>query len=227
MDEERIKQTVLGIIEEALDAHELAELVRAYARGPRPTHPDGMEELSAAALPKSGAQRLLTRIVLGDLLDESILSARPQDRSFHLRLFFGELGRLLATDAEDVRNAGVADAAFTLASGLNFFFRAAMPEPSKLRLGVEVSRQYYAFSRVAELDPELVEGAAPLLAALMSTAVEGARFESVDAGGVFDPALHERARGADPAAFNIARAASFLCRATATDAVEVRAEVVT
>jgi len=41
MDEDRIKKAVLGAIEKAVDAHELAEIVRAFARGPRPTLPEG------------------------------------------------------------------------------------------------------------------------------------------------------------------------------------------
>src|SRR5262245_53775558 len=110
MDEERIKKAVLGAIEKSVDAHELAEVVRAFARGPRPTHPEGLE----ASAPTFGAQRLLTRIILGDILDEAILAARPQDRTFPLRLLFGELSRLLATDETDGRDATASDAAFTL-----------------------------------------------------------------------------------------------------------------
>src|SRR5687767_5399561 len=135
MDEHRIKKAVLDVLEKSLDPHDLAEVFRAFARGPRPTYSEVHD-----VTPTTGAKRLLTRIVLGDILDESILAARPQERTFPLRLFFGELGRLLATDAEEGPESTAADAAFTLASGLNFFFRASMDSESKARVGLEVSR---------------------------------------------------------------------------------------
>lgn len=224
MDEGAIKRAVLGAIERSVDAHELAEVVRAYARGPRPTHPEG--QLDDAA-PTTGARRLLTRIVLGDILDESILSARPQDRTFPLRVIFGELGRVLASDAEEGPDAGAADAAFTLAAGLNFFFRAPMDPESKTRVGIEVSRQLYVAAEAARLDRELVASAAPLLAALMTNELERVRFEAVDHVKVFDSQIHDRAAGSDPTAFNVVRAASFLCRVAANNAVKVKAEVLT
>jgi len=220
MDDDRIKKAVLGAIEKSVDAHELAEVVRAFARGPRPTLP----ETADLPAPTAGAQRLLTRIVLGDILDDSILAARPQDRTFALRLFFGELSRLLATDGED---GSAADAAFTLASGLNFFFRAPMDAESKMRMGFAVSRQLYVVAHAAHLDPELVGKAAPLLAALMTNELERLKFESVDHVKVFDSQVHERAPGSDPTAFNVVRPASFLCRVAANGAVKIKAEVIT
>lgn len=223
MDEDRIKKAVLGAIEKSVDAHDLAEIIRAYARGPRPTHPEGQ----ADGVPTTGARRLLTRIVLGDILHDSILAARPQDRTFPLRLFFGELGRLLASDAEDGPAAAASDAAFTLASGLNFFFRAPMDAESKMRVGLEVSRQLYAVAHAAHLDAELVGGAAPLLATLMNNELERLKFESVDHVKVFDSQIHERAADSDPTAFNVVRPASFLCRVAANGAVKVKAEVLT
>lgn len=228
MDDERIKQAVLAAIERSVDAHELGEVVRAMARGPRPTHPDYVplrvaDSGHVDALPTAGAQRLLTRIVLGDILDDAILGARPNDRTFPLRLFFGELGRLLGTDADDAN----AEAAFTLASGLNFFFRAPMDAEGKMRVGLEVSRQLYAFAYSASLAPDLVTKAAPLLAALMTNELERLKFESVDHVKVFDSQLHERTRDSDPSAFSVVRPASFLCRVAANNAVKVKAEVVT
>jgi hypothetical protein len=224
MDDDRIKKAVLGVIEKSVDAHDIAEVVRAFARGPRPTHPDDVMD---AAVLTAGTKRLLTRIVLGDILDDSILAARPQDRTFPLRLFFGELGRLLAMDAEEGAGAVASDAAFTLASGLNFFFRASMDAEGKMRVGLEVSRQLYAVAHAARLDPELVSKSTPLLAALMTNEVERLRFESVDHIKVFDSQIHERAEGSDPTAFNIVRPASFLCRVVANNAVKVKAEVLT
>jgi hypothetical protein len=217
MDEERIKKAVLTVLEKSVDAHELAELVRAFARGPRPTHPDGLEP------PKTGTQQLLTRIVLGDILDDAILGARPQDRTFPLRLFFGELGRLLGDDD----NESVAELAFALASGLNFFFRAKMESESKMHVGYEVSRQLYALCHAARLDADLVSTATPLLAALMTNELERLKFETVDHLKVFDSNVHERSRDSDPTALNVQRASSFLCRVAANNAVKIKAEVVT
>ncbi len=219
MDDSEIKRAVLGAIERTLDAHDLAEIVKSYARGPRPTLPTNPNDT-----PKSpGAKKLLTQIVLGDILDDAILSARPQDRTFPLRLFFGELSRLLASEAEDDAEG----AAFTFASGLNFFFRASMDAESKMRVGYAVSRQLYAFAHAAHLDAELVSKATPLLAALMTSELERLKFESVDHVRVFDSELHERASGSDPTAFGILRPTSFLCRVASNNAVKLKAEVLT
>jgi hypothetical protein len=223
MDDEGIKRAVFGAIEKSVDAHDLAEIVRAFARGPRPSLPDSPND----APPTAGAKRLLTRIVLGDILDDSILAARPQDRSFPLRLFFGELSRLLAADATSESEMAASDAAFNLASGLNFFFRAPMDGESKMRVGYAVSQQLYVVAHAANLDPELVTKAAPLLAALMSGELARLKFESVDHVKVFDSELHERVKGSDPTAFGIVRPASFLCRVAANNAVTVKAEVFT
>jgi hypothetical protein len=225
MDEDRIKKALVAIIDKSLDAHELGEMVRAFARGPRPTHPD---TLDTEAAPTAGTKRLLVRIVLGDILDDSILGARPQDRTFPLRLFFGELSRLLAVETEDDSStASAADAAFTLASGLNFFFRARMESESRMRVGLEVSRQLYTMARLARLDAELVAKSTPLLAALMTNELERLKFESVDHIKVFDSQFHERSVGSDPTAFNIVRPVSFLCKVAANNAVKAKAEVMT
>ncbi len=223
MDDEKIKNAVLGAIAKSVDAHDLAEVVRAFARGPRPTLPDTLGD----SAPTPGVKKLLTRIVLGDMLDDSILAARPQDRTFPLRLFFGELSRLLATDAEEGPAATASDAAFTLASGLNFYFRAPMDGEGKMRVGLEVSRQLYNLAQVARLDPELVSRSAPLLATLMTNELQRLKFESVDHIKVFDSQIHERAAGSDPTAFNVVRPASFLCRVAANNAVKTKAEVFT
>jgi hypothetical protein len=233
MDDQRIKGAVLAAIERTVDAHELAEVVRALARGPRPTLDDGVEPAptgltpAASGAPTAGSQRLLTRIVLGDILDDAILGARPQDRTFPLRLFFSELGRLLATDADDGPSAHAADLAFTLASGLNFFFRASMDDESKMRVGLEVSRQLYAMAHASGMDAELLGKAAPLLAALMASQLERLKFESIDHMKLFDSQLHERAAGADPSGSRIVRPASFLCRVSANNAIKAKAQVVT
>jgi len=220
MDEQRVKQAVLAAIERTVDAHELADEVRAFARGPRPTIPP-------EGAPTAGSQRLLTRIVLGDILDDSILSARPSDRTFPLRLFFGGLSTLLANEEEEGAAATNADLAFTLVSGLNFFFRATMDGEGKMRVGLEVSRQLYTVAHAVKMDAEIIGKSAPLLCALMTNELERLKFESVDHMKTFDSALHERTDTSDPTSSRIVRPASFLCRVAANNAVKAKAQVVT
>ena len=214
MDAERVKRAVLAALEHGLDAEALARAVKDAT-------PTAAGTASAEGAGTTGARRLLTRIVLGDILDEGILSARPEDRTFPLRLFFADLGRVLGQDEE----GPAGDAAFALASGLNFFFRAPMEAEAKLRVGLETSRAFYAFAHVVPLAPDLVEKAAVLLAALLSTELEKVRLEAVDHARVFDSQVHERAAGADPTASRIVRPSTFLCRVTANNAVKVKAQV--
>ena len=220
MDEERIKQAMLSAIERTDFARVVAGLVGAN---------DATGESSAtvtATAGSAGTQRLLTRIVLGDILDDAILGARPADRTFPLRLFFSELGTLLGHDDGDP-SAG--ELAFTLASGLNFFFRADMDSEAKIRVGLEVSRQVYALAHDphAKMDADMVGKAAPLLATLMTTELERVRFESVDHVKVYDSQIHERTAASDPTGSRILRPASFLCRVQANNAVKAKAQVVT
>jgi len=194
MNEERVKELV----------SQLAEAVGGIA-------PAEVKTTSTTS------DKLLSRIVLGDILDDSILSARPSDRTFPLRLLFGEMGARLTKDGDE------ADHAFTLASGLNFFFRAEMDGESKARVAIEVSRTFYE----AGFDPEMVSKAAPLLAALLSGGLERIKLESVDHMKVFDSQLHERTGTSDPSGSRIVRPASFLCRVTANNVVKAKAQVVT
>ena len=167
------------------------------------------------------SDKILAKIVLGDILDDSILSAKAGERTFPLRLFFGELGSFLAKEGD------AADHAFTLASGLNFFFRADMDAENKIRVAIEVSRSLYTFANAAKLDPEVLSKAAPLLAALMSGGLERVKLESVDHVKVFDSQIHERTGDSDPSGSRIVRPASFLCRVSANNAVKAKAQVVT
>jgi len=216
-----MKGAVLSAVERSDFVRVLAELVGSEKSGTgtgtgtgEPPHPP---------VPGTGTQQLLTRIVLGDILDDSILGARPADRTFPLRLFFSELGTMLA--AEDHR----AESAFTLASGLNFFFRATMEAEAKIRVGLEVSRQFYELAHDAQvkMDEEVVAKAAPLLAAIMSSELERVRFESVDHTKVYDSLVHERTPSSDPTGSRILRPASFLCRVQTNNAVKAKAQVVT
>jgi len=220
MDEERIKQAVLSVIERTDFARQLAKAVEPLASS-------GGTLSARESAPSSGAQKLLTKVVLGDILDDAILGARPQDRTFPLRLFFSELGSLLAHDGDDGPKAHAADVAFTFGSGLNFFFRAAMDAEAKLRVGFEVSRQLYFLTHDAKMDAEVVSKAAPLLAAVMSTELERVRFETIDHAKVFDSQVHERTPDSDPTGSRILRPASFLCRVATNNTVKAKAQVVT
>lgn len=73
-----------------------------------------------------------------------------------------------------------------MASGLNFFFRAEMDAEAKIRVGLEVSRQFYTLAHDAKLDAEMVTKAAPLLAAIMTSELERVRFESINHTKVYD-----------------------------------------
>ena len=221
MDDARIKEAVLSAMERTGFVRVLAESIGTSAPAAAPA--------AAAAAPQPGTQKLLTRIVLGDILDDTILGARPSDRTFPLRLFFSELGTLLAHEGEEGPAAHAAEMAFTLASGLNFFFRAEMDGEAKIRIGLEVSRQLYALAHDpgAKMDADMVSKAAPLLATLMTTELERVRFESVDHNKVFDSQIHERTSASDPTGSRILRPASFLCRVQTNNAVKVKAQVVT
>ncbi len=237
MNEERVKQAVFETLSRAVDARALAGAIAEAAGDEGALQASQASPPSAPSPPapsapsgRAAADALLSRIVLGDILDDAILSARPSDRTFPLRLLFSELGRLLTETGEkgDEQHTSVlADQAFTLASGLNFFFRASMDEETKLRVGMEVSRQFYSLVHAAKLDEELMGRASPLVAALLTGHLERVKLESVDHMKVFDSQIHERAPASDPTASRIVRAASFLCRVTANNGVKVKAQVVT
>ena len=208
-----MKEVVLSAVGRSDFVRVLSELVERSGTGTgEPPH---------SPLPSTGTQQLLTRIVLGDILDDSILGARPSDRTFPLRLFFSELGTMLAGEA------ATAELAFTLASGLNFFFRAEMDAEAKIRVGLEVSRQFYALAHEAKLDGEMIAKAAPLLAAIMSSELERVRFERIDHTKVYDSLVHERTPSSDPTGSRILRPGSFLCRVQTNNAVKAKAQVVT
>lgn len=210
-----MKEAVLSAVERSDFVRVLSELVGSERSG------TGTSETPHPPAATAGTQALLNRIVLGDILDDSILGARPSDRTFPLRLFFAELGTMLA--AEDPK----AEGAFTLASGLNFFFRAEMDAEAKIRVGLEVSRQFYTLAHDASLDGEMITKAAPLLAAIMTSELERVRFESIDHTKVYDSLVHERTPSSDPTGSRIQRPASFLCRVQTNNAVKVKAQVVT
>lgn len=177
---------------------------------------------SASAAPAAGASgtgetaaAVLRKIVLSDILDDSILGARPGETSYPLRVFFGTLGDSL--DHDD---------AFALANGINFFFRVGMDEEAKLVLGLEVSRLYYRFAE-ARLEADLVRPLSPLLARLMSTELSTVSYEAIDGARVFDSSLHERALGSNGSSPNIAAPKSFLCRVVSNQRVRVKAQVAT
>lgn len=198
---------VLDALIAAVDRERFGKALAALA-------PKSAPASSESGAPSKTASALLHRIVLSDILDDAILGSRPGEPSFPLRMFFGELGDAL----ED-------ETAFALASGLNFYFRVAMEEEAKMRVGLEVSRLYYRFAEERPIEREVTIQLSPLLARLMSTELERVRFESVDAAGMFDSSLHERAAGSDPSGARVERPKSFLCRVVASSVVRAKAQV--
>lgn len=170
----------------------------------------------ASTPPTPAAARVLSKILLADVLDDAILAARPGEPGFPLRMLLGELGEAIDGDL-----------AFAFASALGFYFRVEMDDEATMRLGVEVSRLFYRFAAERPLDKDLVREVAPLLARLMSAQVERLRFESVDAAGVFDSSQHERAPGSDPTRSAVKGAKSFLCRVVTNGMVRAKALVST
>ena len=178
-----------------------------------------LEELLAApaassAAPAPAASQVLSKILLADVLDDTILAARPGDPSFPLRVFFGELGEAIDDDV-----------AFALASALSFYFRVEMDEEATMRVGLELSRLYYRFASDRPLDRDLVPTLSPLVARLMSAHMPRLRFESVDHTNVFDSAVHERDAGSDLTESAIRSPRSFLCRVVSNGMVRAKALV--
>ena len=176
---------------------------------------DGRGEEGEAVAAESGvAGRVLERFAMADVLDESILGARPGNPSFPLRVLFGTL----AERADE-------EVAFTLGSTLNFYFRVAMDEETKVRVGLEVSRLYYRFVEDAGMEPELVQPLSPLVAKLLGTELSRLRLESVDHLPVFDSDVHERSADSDATRAAVVRPLSFLGRVTGNDRVRFKATV--
>ena len=171
---------------------------------------------TGGGLPEGGtvASRVLGMLALDDVLDSSILGARPGHPSFALRVFFGELS-----------NHADEETAFALGCGLNFFFRVPMDEENKTRLGLEVSRMYYHFAEEVEMDPEQIRQLSPLLARLLSTELERVALESVDHFSVFDSGIHERSQSSDATSSAISTPLGFLCRVVANGRVRNKAIV--
>ncbi len=166
--------------------------------------------------PAKAPSKLVEQLSMGDLLDDSILSARAGDKSYPLRVFFATLGSSLTEGAYE-------DTAFPLACAFGLYFRVTMDEEAKMRVGLEASRLYYRFAAASSLDGRAQ--ISPLLASLMNTELGNLRFESADHQTVFDSQLHERARGASAQSARILAPESFLCRVGAQGLVRVRAEV--
>ena len=202
----KIVDAVARSVDASKLAHELEAPLAALAPAPALTHP--------SAPPPKPTDELLGRLVLADILDDSILSSRSGDKAFPLRLLLTYLGESLSTDT------GLA-----FASALNVYFRVAMDEEVKMRLGIEASRLYYDFVAERAIARDVVLQASPLLASLLTSELERLRFETVDSTKVFDSQVHERTADSDTAASHVRAPASFLCRVTATNMLRARALV--
>jgi hypothetical protein len=116
------------------------------------------------------------------------------------------------------------DEALTFASAVNFYFRTESDEESRVALGIEVSRAFYAFART--LDQGLLSRTAPSFAALLSTQLERLKFEAVDHLSTYDSQVHERERGASQNGA-IREVRTFACRIIASGMVRAKARVMT
>ena len=193
---------------------ELARRLGDPSRTTMPSLPNESGETPIAGAPTPRTLSILKRLVLEDILDEAILSARPHDREFPLRIFFGQLGESLDDDG-----------GFALASALSFYFRVPMDDDAKVRVAIETSRLYYLFCEQTDVGQEIVRQASPLLAALMSTQLDKVKLEAVDHMQTFDGAVHERIAGSMNTSPAIKTARSFLARVKANNMVRSRALV--
>jgi hypothetical protein len=216
-------ERLLGAVAKSIDEDRLRQELGAWLgpKGGRSAEATASDETQAedggqsVATPISGSGgAVLDKIVLADLLDDSILGARPGDTPFPLRLFLGQLGESLQKDT-----------AFALACGLNFYFRTPMEDEDKARLGFEISRLYYRFADEVLVEEGLVPQVSPLLADLMSSELAKLRLESIDHETVFDSRRHEREPTGDGSSPKITRPASFLGVVSANKMVRVKARV--
>jgi hypothetical protein len=202
---------LLSAVVASVDRAKLAQAVAALRHSAARDH-DETDEPSRAHI----AHAVLDRLLLSDILDDAILGARPGERSFPLRVFFGELGRGLDDDV-----------AFALANAINFYFRVPLSDEAKMLLGVETSRLYYRFLASHPLDADLRRELSPLLATLLSTELERLRFECVDGARLFDSTVHEREVGSDASQSAIVEPKTFLCRVVSNSMVRAKAVVKT
>lgn len=198
------------VLEALLTAEDAASLMSAIAP------PVGKVPVSEIEKPANeSAVRMQRRFGMVDILDDSILDARQGDSAFPLRLMFSEM----TEHGED-------DAAFAFACAINFYFRSTMAEEARVRLGLEVSRLFYAFACEA-LDDKLRRAAAPLLAQLLTTQLELLELRHVEDGAAFDSGVHERAPGSDASNSKIRQPQTFLCRVAGTGKIRFKASVTT
>ena len=172
----------------------------------------------APAAASHTSDEILKLIVLSDILDDEILSARPSDKAFPLRMLFGDLAEALAAGGAQ------AETAFAFASGLNFYFRAPQPEEARIAVGITTSRLYYSFMQARKKEPRELIATSPLLAALLTSELERARLESVDHQKTFDGQIHDRELGSSTSP-QIQAPLTFLCRVATTGVVRSRALV--
>lgn len=211
-------RALLAHLERGLDAGALRRDLE-IALGPARTSPQ--PQVTAPSAAGAAEADVLARLMLSDILDDTILGARPNDKPFPLRLVLGALAEHIGSR----KNERARELSLVLASALNLYFRAELDEEVRVRVGYEASRLFYSFAAAAGLDRDLVARSAPLLAALLTSQLERVRFESVDHVAVFDSQLHERDRGSDPHSARVTARASFLARVTATGTVRMKAQV--
>jgi hypothetical protein len=210
---------VLGALASAIDPTKLEQSMQAaglhHIVHPSSVRPSNITAVKAESLAPSNS--ILGSLVLEDVLDDAILTARPGNPEYPLRALLSELAQRLGS------GEGLA-----FAAGLNFYFRQQQAdEEIRLSIAIEVSRAFYRFAEHAQIDAALQKAAAPLLAQLLSTELARATLEAVDDAIVFDSSSHERAAGSDAHSARILGPRSFLARATQSQLVKKPALVLT
>lgn len=209
-------EALLGALLRSVDPELLRRELKTWlGEGPAATPPSSPDQANdSAEADGMDVKLVLSKIVLSDMLDDSILAARQGDKAYPLRLLLGQL----AGSLED-------DGAFAFACGLNFYFRTPMVEEEKVRVGYEVSRLFYRLARDGKLEADLVPRVAPLLADLLSSELTKLRFESVDHAPTYDSRSHEREEGSSASNAKISRPASFVVLVAANKMVRIKARV--
>jgi hypothetical protein len=213
--EDPLVRGVMEAFERSLDKGRLKAELQKHLPSSKPAPPPAAHARRGSETGGDAvAREVLEKFAMADVLDGTILEARPRDASFPLRVFFGELSGRAREET-----------AFALGSGLNFYFRALMEEETKIRLGLEVSRLYYTFADEAGMERDVVRQLSPLLAKLLSTELDRVRLEAVDHIPVFDSDIHERSEGSNASSSSISGPRSFLVRVIGNDRVRFKASV--
>jgi hypothetical protein len=183
------------------------------------TKPLASAQRSEGQRPNAGRPAMdnatLGMLVLADLLDESVLAARPGEAHYPLRLLLAELATRLDQPSH-----------LAFACAMNLYFRATFDEETQATLAFEVSRTFYEAARAPSSWPaDVSRAAAPQLAELLSVGLPRLVMEPVDHVRNFDSSICERHADSDPTSASIVERLSFLCRVRQSGLVRKKALV--